>query len=67
MHPRDIIRAWKDELFRKNLTSNQQQLLPEHPAGEIVLLETEMETVVGAFSSGQCVGTTETQQIRNIA
>lgn len=67
MNTRDIIRAWKDELFRKSLTSNQHVLLPEHPAGEIVLSETEMDLVNGGFSSVQCIGTTENQIKSSIA
>lgn len=61
MNKLDIIRAWKDEFFRKSLNSNHQVLLPEHPAGEIVLSETEMDLVIGGFSSVQCIGTTENQ------
>lgn len=49
MNKRDIIRAWKDEIFRKNLTSDEQALLPEHPAGEIVLSEREMAQVNGGI------------------
>lgn len=47
MNKLDIIRAWKDELFRKSLTSDQQTHVPENPAGEIVLSEAEMATVNG--------------------
>lgn len=47
MNTRDIIRAWKDEYFRKNLTSEQQALLPEHPAGEMGLSEEELASVNG--------------------
>lgn len=49
MNKLDIIRAWKDELFRKSLSSAQQTLLPEHPAGEIVLSEAEMATINGGI------------------
>lgn len=47
MNKLDIIRAWKDELFRKSLTSEQQALLPEHPAGEMGLSEEELARVHG--------------------
>lgn len=49
MNKLDIIRAWKDELFRKSLTSDQQALLPEHPAGEMVLSEKEMASINGGI------------------
>ena len=44
----DIIRAWKDEAYRQSLTSEQQALLPENPAGELELSESELETIHGA-------------------
>lgn len=47
MNKLDIIRAWKDELFRKSLSSDQQALLPEHPAGEVVLSDEEMARIHG--------------------
>jgi mersacidin/lichenicidin family type 2 lantibiotic len=31
----DIIRAWKDEEFRRNLTDEQRAQLPGHPSGAI--------------------------------
>jgi mersacidin/lichenicidin family type 2 lantibiotic len=51
MNTRDIIRAWKDEHFRKSLTSDQQALLPENPAGELVLSEAEMARVNGGATT----------------
>lgn len=47
MNKLDIIRAWKDELFRKNLSEEEQRLLPEHPAGAVELTTEEMDLVVG--------------------
>lgn len=49
MNTRDIIRAWKDERFRKSLSSEQQALLPENPAGEMVLTVEEMARVNGGI------------------
>lgn len=43
----DIIKAWKDENYRSNLSSNEQELLPENPAGTIELSDSEMESVDG--------------------
>jgi mersacidin/lichenicidin family type 2 lantibiotic len=51
MNKLDIIRAWKDELFRKSLSSDQQALLPENPAGEIILSDEEMIHVNGGIVS----------------
>lgn len=54
MNAHDIIRAWKDEHFRKSLTSEQQALLPEHPAGEMVLSEAELTYVNGGLLTRLC-------------
>ena len=47
MSPRDIIRAWKSEGFRNNLTAAQRAELPAHPAGLIELTEAQLEMVSG--------------------
>ena len=39
----DIIRAWKDVDYRLSLDAQQQAMLPKHPAGEIELLEVDLE------------------------
>jgi mersacidin/lichenicidin family type 2 lantibiotic len=44
----DIIRAWKDEEYRLNLTEAERALLPEHPAGLIQLDDNELRSVLGA-------------------
>lgn len=56
MNTRDIIRAWKDEHFRKSLTSEQQALLPENPAGEMVLSEAEMARIHGGVATSIASG-----------
>lgn len=65
MNTLDIIRAWKDELLRKSLTNDEQTLLPDHPAGEMVLSEAEISTIIGGFSSVQCIGTTENALLKS--
>ena len=42
----DIIRAWKDEEFRRSLTAEQAAQLPDHPSGTI-------EMSKGAFDKAQ--------------
>ena len=34
MNQQDTIRSWKDEEFRMSLTTSQQMLLPDNPAGD---------------------------------
>jgi len=41
----DIIRAWKDEEFRRSLSEAQRRGLPAHPAGMIELTDAELENV----------------------
>ena len=47
----DIIKAWKDENYRNNLSSSEQELLPENPAGTIELSGSEMEDIDGGSTS----------------
>jgi mersacidin/lichenicidin family type 2 lantibiotic len=41
----DIVRAWKDEAYRRNLSEEQRDRLPANPAGE--LTDAEMGMVYG--------------------
>jgi mersacidin/lichenicidin family type 2 lantibiotic len=42
-----IIRAWKDPEYRQDLSEEEQQLLPENPAGAIELTDEELDMAVG--------------------
>lgn len=57
----NIIRAWKDEKYRRNLSAEELCLLPEHPSGSIQLTDDELFIVAGSTtetnnSSGCCSG-----------
>ena len=54
MSIKNIIRAWKDEDYRLNLSEAERALLPEHPAGLIELSGAEMDGVVGGSGSCGC-------------
>lgn len=43
----DIVRAWKDEEYRQGLSQEQQELLPESPAGIVELGDDALDTVSG--------------------
>jgi mersacidin/lichenicidin family type 2 lantibiotic len=43
----NIVRAWKDEEFRRSLSEAERALLPANPAGTIDLTEAEMTRVDG--------------------
>jgi mersacidin/lichenicidin family type 2 lantibiotic len=44
----DIVRAWKDDAYRANLSPQEQALLPENPAGALELSDAELEATYGA-------------------
>jgi mersacidin/lichenicidin family type 2 lantibiotic len=46
MNKNDVIRAWKDPLYRATLSEEAQASLPQHPAGITVLNDEQL--VVGA-------------------
>ena len=43
----DIIRAWKDEDYRRSLSEAERALLPQHPAGHVELTDAELRAVSG--------------------
>jgi len=43
----DIIRAWKDEEYRKSLTDEQRASLPANPAGKMELTDADLGSVAG--------------------
>ena len=61
----DIIRAWKDESYRASLSTEEQALLPENPAGALELGDAELEAIHGAANVGgdASTGCTAGQQL----
>jgi mersacidin/lichenicidin family type 2 lantibiotic len=47
----DIIRAWKDETYRQNLSNEQLSALPENPAGELELSDADLQSISGGGES----------------
>ena len=43
----NIVRAWKDEAYRRSLSVEEQTMLPINPAGEIELTDAELKAVYG--------------------
>jgi mersacidin/lichenicidin family type 2 lantibiotic len=43
----DIIRAWKDPEYRRNLSESERATLPAHPAGIVELTDAELDTAGG--------------------
>ena len=52
-----IVRAWKDETYRRSLTQEQLADLPAHPAGEI---EFERGPVAAKTNGAKCQTPTTT-------
>jgi mersacidin/lichenicidin family type 2 lantibiotic len=50
----NIIRAWKDEEYRKSLTDAEKALLPANPAGLVELTAEEMSYIDGGYSTANC-------------
>lgn len=46
----DVVRAWKDELYRAGLSEGELALLPDHPAGFIELEGEQLANVEGGTS-----------------
>ncbi|HEY7403049.1 MAG TPA: mersacidin/lichenicidin family type 2 lantibiotic [Candidatus Angelobacter sp.] len=43
----DVIRSWKDPKYRRSLSLQQLQALPEHPAGPAQLADQELKVAGG--------------------
>jgi mersacidin/lichenicidin family type 2 lantibiotic len=50
----DIIRAWKDEDFRRALTAEQLSRLPAHPSGAIDFRDRSLEEAIGLIGNSPC-------------
>ena len=50
----DIIRAWKDESYRKSLSDADRAALPANPAGAVELTAAEAATVDGKLALAVC-------------
>jgi len=48
----DIVRAWKDESYRSSLSTQEQAMLPENPAGALDLSDAELEAIQGTANVG---------------
>lgn len=51
MSHENIIRTWKDEEYRMNLSEEKRDQLPQHLAGLIELTDSELELVGGGYDA----------------
>lgn len=47
----DIIRVWKDELYRRSISREERDMLPEHPVGSIEMSDEELQRIYGGRSA----------------
>ncbi|TMC19290.1 MAG: mersacidin/lichenicidin family type 2 lantibiotic [Chloroflexi bacterium] len=47
----NTVRAWKDEMYRKRLSSEEQAMLPVCPAGALELTDADLEAVQGGWGN----------------
>ena len=47
----DVIRSWKDPRYRRTLSSQQLQTLPQHPSGSAMLTDQELKSASGLSCS----------------
>jgi mersacidin/lichenicidin family type 2 lantibiotic len=50
----NIVRAWKDAEYRRNLSEAERALLPDNPADTIELTDAELGAVNGASNVFSC-------------
>jgi len=58
MSHQKIVRAWKDEAFRLNLSEAERLMLPENPAGAIKLTDADLAVATGGISENILPGPT---------
>jgi mersacidin/lichenicidin family type 2 lantibiotic len=59
MHKIDIVRAWKDPLYRASLSPEELAYLPANPAGAIELTDEQLKSAAGGLSQTTAPGCTE--------
>jgi len=48
----NIVRAWKDEVYRQSLSNEQMGMLPANPVGEVELTDTSLQFIYGTGGGG---------------
>jgi mersacidin/lichenicidin family type 2 lantibiotic len=61
----DIVRAWKDEAYRRSLSEEQLHMLPANPAGETELSDADLSSICGGGIGTDGLGTWGSGEIVN--
>jgi mersacidin/lichenicidin family type 2 lantibiotic len=48
MHKIDVVRAWKDPVYRATLSTEELAQLPAHPSGALELHDEQLKAISGA-------------------
>lgn len=54
MNRNDIVKAWKNPAYRRNLSQDQLANMPSNPAGAIELSASDLSSVSGGASHTNC-------------
>jgi mersacidin/lichenicidin family type 2 lantibiotic len=54
MSSKNIIRAWKDPVYRNSLSAAERAALPANPAGSIELSDADLGQVAGGYLTIIC-------------
>ena len=46
----DVVRSWKDPRYRRSLSAQQLETLPQHPSGSAMLTDQELKAASGLMS-----------------
>lgn len=46
----DVVRSWKDPRYRRSLSAQQLETLPQHPCGSAMLSDEELKAASGLVS-----------------
>ena len=55
----DVIRSWKDPLYRSTLTAEELNQLPAHPAGILELEDEQLRSISGGAPLTTAIDCTE--------
>jgi mersacidin/lichenicidin family type 2 lantibiotic len=55
MKTNHIVRAWKDENYRSNLSQSEKSLMPENPVGQVELSDSDLRRVTGGQAADTCI------------
>ena len=59
MNKTDVIRFWKDPLYRSTLTAAELNQLPTHPAGVLELEDQQLRAISGGVALTTAIDCTE--------